>query len=705
MGKLAKCLLTVALMTCLAFPALAANKYPPGPGGTCIDTLKIKDVQDAAALCHPTVLDTVLGVGGIVIGFDAKPSAFAVYFQSRGNPNFAGVQAFTGATNYNASPFNLALGDSIIVYGTVQEFPASNGTTEIEGPDVVQSTNDIVIRKVSSGNSLPAFKILTTHEINWIPTSLGNLGETYEECLVKVNGPLKVGRASTQGGLPALPFGSFLVVSAASPGDSVLVDGNLLTTFTPPAAGTNVDFVQGIVIQNTTTGTNSYRVTIRDANDISLSAPPNMTDGFPYSDTITGPMTSARPARGLGTSNEVLRLVFDRSVDVATAETEGNYSLASGIDGSTVDLATVVNPTTVHLTITSVRGRGDVETVTASGIGSLSCPSCLMSSQSRTFYNAVLTVKEVQTAAPESLTVCLDRSRFAGVGSTVGTRLSVRGIGVGKFGSLQYMEDAGAPQRSGVSVFGPSAPLDLGHRYLIAGQCQEFGGETEIANNVYLEDQGATTIPPVRVGKDIAALTDTTCDAAGNIDNGEDKEGMLVKLVDLRVAEKRTLGQSWFAAGPCCTWGDTILVSNLNGILNSVTPPDSGTIVDVTGILHFASGTFRICPRDGNDIFKHAFPLNVGEGSNMVQFSAFPNPARATTINFSLPRKDDVELAVYDVLGRRVAVLAQGTLPAAQYSKKWEGRDDAGKNVGPGVYFLRLRVGNEVYRLRSVKLN
>ena len=44
-------------------------------------------------------------------------------------------------------------------------------------------------------------------------------------------------------------------------------------------------------------------------------------------------------------------------------------------------------------------------------------------------------------------------------------------------------------------------------------------------------------------------------------------------------------------------------------------------------------------------------------------------------------------------------------MPAGNYSKQWEGRDDAGKNVGPGVYFLRLRVGNETFKLRSVKLN
>jgi hypothetical protein len=716
MRNLATRLSAVTLLLCLAIPAFAANKYPPGPGGTCVDTLKITNIQDPAAACHPAVLDTVLGIGGIIIGFDAKPSAFAVYFQNSQGGQYTGVQAFTGATNYNSSPFSLAVGDSIVVYGTTQEFPTSGGTTEIEGPDVIQGTNDIIIRKVSSGNALPPFKILTTHEINWVPTSLGNLGEQYEECLVRVNGPLKVGRTSLQGGSPPLPFNSFLIVSAASPGDSVLIDGNLLTTLTPPAPGTAVDFVRGIVIQNTTTSVNSYRVTIRDLTDIQLSAPPNLTDGFPISDTITGPLAGPSSARIMprvsGVSNERLRLVFDQNVDVTTAENEANYSLASGIDGSTVDLATVSGGNAVLLDITSVRGRGALETVTASGIGSQNCPSCLMSSQSRNFFNAVLTVKEVQAPDPDSLSGaalgCQDRSRFAGVGSTVGTRLSLRGVGVGKFGSLQYLEDSDSAPRSGVSVFGPSAPLDLGHRYLIAGQCQEFGSETEIANNVYLVDEATVGTPAAVVftDKQVDTVRDSACDATQSILNGEDYEGMLIHINRLMVAEKRTAGQSFFAANVSGgTALDSILVSNLNNILGSYAVPDSGTIIDVSGILHFASGTFRICPRTTADITSPTLDVNDSGQSGKVSFSAYPNPARTTTISFSIPRRDNVELGVYDLLGRRVLLLARGPMPAGSYTKQWTGRDDSGNSVGPGVYFLHLRVGNDVYKLRSVKLN
>lgn len=721
MRRLVTTLLGIALFASTA--DAQRDKYPPGPPyRICPDTLRIYDVQQADTLiapCHPRFFapasgDTVLALKGIIIGFDAKPSAFAFYLQnSQGGP-YNGVQAFTGATNWNAFPYNLALGDSVAVYGTTQEFPSSNGTTEIEGPDVSQSTNDIIVRVISSGNPLPPYQIVTTTQLNWIPSSVGNQGEQWEGSLVRLRGGaggLKVGRASTQGGVPILPFNSFLIVSVASPAESTLIDGNTLTTFTPPAAGTLIDSIQGIVFQNTTSGTNSYRVQIRDGDDIFGPFATSLTDAYPLSDTFAGAQPGPQDGpHVLGpVSNTTVRLDFGRRVDVATAEDEGNYSLASGIDGSTVDLATVEGGggRVVLLDITSVRIDGDVETITASGIGSESCPTCLMSTQNRTFYNGVLDVKQVQAAHVDSLggSVCTDRSRYAGVGTGVGTRISVRGIGVGQFGSLQYMEDADAAPRSGVSIFGPSAGLLVGHRYLVAGQIQEFGGETEVVNNVFLRDLGVVGAPAPVVGKHISVLTDSTCDAGQNIDNGEEKEGMLIKAVDLMVAEKRTLGQSWFAASVYPP-ADTILISNLNGVLNAVTPPDSGSIVDVTGILHFSNGTFRLCPRNAGDIFVHSFPVGVGNGlSNRVEFSAFPNPARSTRINFSLPRRDDVELGVYDLLGRRVAVLARGPMAAGAYTRQWDGRDDNGKNAGPGVYFLRLKVGQETYKLRSVKLN
>ena len=51
----------------------------------------------------------------------------------------------------------------------------------------------------------------------------------------------------------------------------------------------------------------------------------------------------------------------------------------------------------------------------------------------------------------------------------------------------------------------------------------------------------------------------------------------------------------------------------------------------------------------------------------------YPNPlAERTTIRFTLPRASRVTLSVYDVLGRRVARLASGLLPAGEHERVWE---------------------------------
>jgi len=79
---------------------------------------------------------------------------------------------------------------------------------------------------------------------------------------------------------------------------------------------------------------------------------------------------------------------------------------------------------------------------------------------------------------------------------------------------------------------------------------------------------------------------------------------------------------------------------------------------------------------------------------------AAPNPFSARTeIAFMLGRSQPVQLAVYDVAGRRVATLVNDTLPAGPHAFGWGGRDEAGRSQAAGIYFYRLRtVDREVVR-------
>src|SRR5262249_27554955 len=145
-----------------------ATKYPPGPGGAFPDTLTIRNMQDATASPFPAVLDTVYGVEGIVTGFDAKPTSFAFYMQdATGNP-FTGIDVFSGSFNKNGSPLNRAIGDKVVVYGRKKEF---QGEREIEGFEGLMSTDDLIVRKISSGNALPPIFVGTTSSLKELPTN------------------------------------------------------------------------------------------------------------------------------------------------------------------------------------------------------------------------------------------------------------------------------------------------------------------------------------------------------------------------------------------------------------------------------------------------------------------------------------------------------------------------------------------------------
>jgi hypothetical protein len=68
-----------------------------------------------------------------------------------------------------------------------------------------------------------------------------------------------------------------------------------------------------------------------------------------------------------------------------------------------------------------------------------------------------------------------------------------------------------------------------------------------------------------------------------------------------------------------------------------------------------------------------------------------PNPFnRSTTLSFTLSVEGRAELAIYSVDGRRVKTLANGTRPSGAYRIEWNGTDDAGHTVAPGLFFARL---------------
>jgi flagellar hook assembly protein FlgD len=58
-----------------------------------------------------------------------------------------------------------------------------------------------------------------------------------------------------------------------------------------------------------------------------------------------------------------------------------------------------------------------------------------------------------------------------------------------------------------------------------------------------------------------------------------------------------------------------------------------------------------------------------------------------------IPTASEVDVAVYDLLGRLVSRLMSGPQPAGSVTITWDGRDNAGMQVPTGMYIVRMTAG------------
>ncbi len=80
-----------------------------------------------------------------------------------------------------------------------------------------------------------------------------------------------------------------------------------------------------------------------------------------------------------------------------------------------------------------------------------------------------------------------------------------------------------------------------------------------------------------------------------------------------------------------------------------------------------------------------------------------PNPFNPMTkIRFDLATTGAVHLAVYDLSGRLVRRIVDGSLTAGAHALPWDGTDGHGRGVAAGVYLVRLEADGRVFTHRMV---
>ena len=90
-------------------------------------------------------------------------------------------------------------------------------------------------------------------------------------------------------------------------------------------------------------------------------------------------------------------------------------------------------------------------------------------------------------------------------------------------------------------------------------------------------------------------------------------------------------------------------------------------------------------------------------GATRDRLLCAPNPVRAgAQLEFEVARRGWVRIGVYDVTGRRVREAFRGWVESGRHAARWDGRDEGGARVGPGVYFCRMEFGGRTVETRRL---
>ncbi|MBD3161863.1 MAG: hypothetical protein GF346_06265 [Candidatus Eisenbacteria bacterium] len=125
----------------------------------------------------------------------------------------------------------------------------------------------------------------------------------------------------------------------------------------------------------------------------------------------------------------------------------------------------------------------------------------------------------------------------------------------------------------------------------------------------------------------------------------------------------------------------------------------------------FPSTDQEVVLRDFRFIPEHV-PADVGPRPGAGRASSIrrlelvrPSPFQVgTTIRFGLLHGEVVDLGVFSLEGRRVRTLYRGFLEAGRHGADWDGRDDAGRPVSTGTYWIRLAGNGFAEALRVIRL-
>ncbi|MBD3334287.1 MAG: hypothetical protein GF355_02120 [Candidatus Eisenbacteria bacterium] len=627
-----------AVLFALAAAVWLAVPNPAGADDTIFD-IQLGMFDEGAPVTADSVVVTATGFWGFSVQEPEPHDTFGF--------EWSGIWVYTDNTHLG----DVKRGDLISVSGTYEEY------FDLSEIDITGGGSFTVI---SEDYPIPEPVDVLISEVN----DTGVLAENYESVLIRVDrdDPTLYAREPDQ-------YDEWYLSTdpTIGQGDSLLMEhisadpeGDFL--YESPEAGTELEFSQGILTYNY----DSYKLAPRDCNDNGGICKPSLLGAY-----------------SMGTAS--VGVQFSVDVSEATAEDTDNYELLSGY----LVLDAVRDPGNhkkVTLT-TETLPNGQSEQIIVSGVAAEDGGLVMDPNQTYNFRSGITSIYDIQYVddpATEDASPLLDEL------VTIEGRITARD---GNYYFLQ--EGAGGPWMELYCRVAASGDHQEGDLIRVAGEVREYFGLTQLGFRSgvnYLWNQGPDDDP--------LTITPVTAGEIYYSDPNLAPEPLESALVHLSAAYVDSSGEGttefgeWFLLQlPDSAACDLDQLEGYNHFYN----PCVGDTLEMTGVLNYAFGEYRIAPRTDGDItvlYSACDPTGAPETAarqGLWLAPARPNPfTPSTTLRFGLPAASRVGLAVYGADGRLVRTLLQGKLDPGEYQVQWDGRTSRGLTAPAGVYFIRL---------------
>jgi hypothetical protein len=112
-----------------------------------------------------------------------------------------------------------------------------------------------------------------------------------------------------------------------------------------------------------------------------------------------------------------------------------------------------------------------------------------------------------------------------------------------------------------------------------------------------------------------------------------------------------------------------------------------------------ATDTLRIAVNDPTGVREEGVLLPL----ELMLFPNYPNPFNPfTVIGYRLSTSGDVDLTIYDLLGRKIKTLVDSYQNVGEHSVVWDATDEKNNPVSSGIYFCRLEAAEQIIQKKML---